>query len=251
MVLPLRRGRSAPNDRGYREAVRALIVQHEPDGPAGLVGEHLRRRGYELAVLPVLREGSTASDAPFPDAAAYDLVVPLGSKHSVYDRATVGTWIERELAMLDGAVVAGVPVLGICFGAQALTAALGGQVERSPEREIGWVEPELAEGAPEVLAGPWFTWHEDRCVLPPAAVELARSRTAVQAFRAGRCVGVQFHPEVTADVVRAWVESCPPGYLAERGVVPRELAGSFASRGGGAAERTARLVDWFVDEVAG
>ena len=89
----------------------ALIIQHGENGPAGLVADRLEHHGYELHTwFPgTLGNGNT------PDATGFDLVVPLGSAHSVYDIATVGSWIDGELdaawfarkgidtdAMLDG-----------------------------------------------------------------------------------------------------------------------------------------------------
>lgn len=234
---------------GNLGVMRALVIQHEHDGPAGLVGDHLRQRGYAVEVLQVLQAGSTASDVTFPDPTVYDIVVPLGSVHSVYDRAAIGTWIDRELDMLRAAHAADVPVFGICFGAQAMSAALGGSVERAPEHEIGWFHYDLGPTFP-VPAGPWFTWHDDRCALPEGVDVLARNALCPQAFRAGRTVGVQFHPEVTADLVAGWTAKCPPEYFAQRSTTPHELLDGFERHGRTAAANAAVLFDWFLDEVA-
>lgn len=234
---------------GNLEAMRALVIQHEHDGPAGLVGDHLNERGYDVAVLQVMQAGSTTSDVTFPDPTAFDVVVPLGSVHSVYDDATIGSWIARELDMLRTAHAADVPVFGICFGAQAITAALGGSVERAPEHEIGWFHYDLHADFP-VPAGPWFTWHDDRCVLPDGAALLASNRVCPQAFRVGRSVGVQFHPEVTTELVNEWTAKCPPEYFARRATTAEELLDGFRRHGGTAATNATALFDWFLDEVA-
>ena len=73
----------------------------------------------------------------FPDPLSYDAIVPMGAAWSVYDRDRIGTWIEDELGFLRRAHGAGVPVLGICFGAQALAAALGGKVVRAEDPRWG------------------------------------------------------------------------------------------------------------------
>ncbi len=229
--------------------MRALIVQHEHDGPAGLVGEHLARRGHELVVHQVMRPGSTHSEEPFPDPTEFDVLVSLGSVHGVYERDRIGSWIDRELDVLRRAHDEEVPVLGICFGAQALTAALGGSVEPSPAPEIGWTRVEVVDGAP-VAAGPWFTWHGDRCLLPDGVDELARTELCTQVFRAGRSVGVQFHPEVTRELVEGWVAKCSPEYFATRGVTAEELLAGFEANGEEAARHAVELVDWFLDDVA-
>ncbi|MEZ5248856.1 MAG: type 1 glutamine amidotransferase [Ilumatobacteraceae bacterium] len=232
--------------------MRALVVQHEHAGPAGLRGEHLRARGYEVVDHLVMHPGSTESHHPFPDPTAFDLVVPLGSVHGVYERDVIGTWIDREIAMLRTAHGAGVPVFGICFGAQAMCAALGGQVEKAPGYEVGWYAYDT--DVPEVIAaGPWFTWHGDRCLLPDgdeAPDVLARNSLCTQAYRRGRSVGVQFHPEATPELVGAWVAKCPPGYFASHATTADAVLGGFATEGDALRARAITLFEWFLDEVA-
>jgi GMP synthase-like glutamine amidotransferase len=105
--------------------------------------------------------------------------------------------------LLSRAVEEDVPVLGLCFGGQALAVALGGSVERAPTPELGWTEIETDE--PELIAsGPWLQWHYDRFTTPPGATEIARTAHAAQAFRHGRHLGVQFHPESTVEIVAQW-----------------------------------------------
>lgn len=229
--------------------MRALIVQHEPDGPAGLLDGHLRRRGFEIEVLQVMQPGSTLSDVAFPDPTGYDLVVPLGSVHGVYERHVIGSWIDRELEMLAIAHAAGVPLFGICFGAQAITAALGGEVEKAPRHEVGWYEVETDVPA-GIAAGPWFTWHGDRCILPACLTELARTDLCPQAFRAGHTAAVQFHPEVTRELVTGWAAKCSVEYFSSKGVSAEELLAGFDVHGDRAAANAGTLFDWFLEEVA-
>ena len=97
-------------------------------------------------------------------------------------------------------------MLGLCFGGQALAAALGGDVETAPEPELGWTEIETDE--PELVPpGPWLEWHYERFTTPPGATEIARTGAASQAFRHGRHLGVQFHPESTVEIVEHWAAS--------------------------------------------
>jgi|JI10StandDraft_1071094.scaffolds.fasta_scaffold353064_2 GMP synthase-like glutamine amidotransferase len=228
--------------------MRALIVQHEPDGPPGLLGAHLVDRGYDVDVLQIMQPGSTFSDVAFPDPRSYDLVAPMGAVAGVYDHDLIGSWVHREIEMLQVALDAGVPLFGICFGAQAITMALGGHVELSPSYEIGWYTYDLQHS--HVAAGPWFTWHGDRCLLPPHATELARTADCTQLFRCGRAAGVQFHPEVTQEVVTGWVAKCPPEYFADRGTSAAELLAGFDRHGAQAAAQASTLFDWFLDDVA-
>jgi GMP synthase-like glutamine amidotransferase len=234
--------------RGYGGAVRALVIQHEPDGPAGHAGTRLQHHGYDLDVVRVLDGTSAESQVPFPDPTAYDLLLPLGSVHSVYDHGRIGSWIHRELDALRLAHESGVPVLGICFGCQSLAAALGGSVEAAPAPEIGWVT--IDSDHPAITAGPWLAWHVDRVVLPEGASELARTDLCTQAWRLDRNVAVQFHPEVDADLLDRWVANAGSDYFPTKGVDPDTLLDGARLHGDRAREDCYALVDWFVEEVA-
>ncbi|MGZ8634593.1 MAG: type 1 glutamine amidotransferase [Solirubrobacteraceae bacterium] len=136
----------------------------------------------------------------WPDPRAARAIVALGSDRSVH--ASTDPWIAAELQFLREAHGAGIPVLGICFGGQALAAALGGTVRRAAATEIGWIDVDGDDG----YAGRWFTWHEDVFDLPPGATELARAASGPQAFAVGASVGLQFHPEVTPAIVVDWLD---------------------------------------------
>ena len=225
---------------------RALIIQHEPNGPSGLVGERLEHHGYELDTWLV----SAAANGNAPAATDFDVVVPLGSARSVYDHAEVGSWIDGELDLLRAADANAVPVFGICFGAQALCTALGGVVERSPAYEAGWVEVDTDDAA-VVPSGPWFTWHGDRCILPAEVSVLARNEIAVQAFRHGTSTGVQFHPEVTTDMVEGWMAELGPEWFARKGIDADAMLDGFSRHGDTARVNLQRMLDRFLDDTTG
>ena len=130
-------------------------------------------------------------------------------------------WLAPVRSLLACATAGGRPVLGICLGAQLLAAACGGLVEPSTSGgELGLCTIDLNEQSRvDALFGgldsPALTvqWHVDEITrLPPRAVLLASSpRCAVQAFRIGTCAwGVQFHPEVSASVLRSWASAAAP-----------------------------------------
>jgi GMP synthase-like glutamine amidotransferase len=223
----------------------ALIIQHELNGSAGLVADRLEHHGYRLQPWLV----SAAGNGTTPDATDFDLVVPLGSEDSVYDIATVGSWIERELDVLRAAHRNGIPVFGICFGAQSLCAALGGVVEQSPEYELGWVEVDTDDDS-VVPGGPWFTWHGDRCILPEDVVVLARNHVATQAFRHGNSTAVQFHPEVTPDIVRGWVADLDAAWFTRKGIDPDAMLDGFNRHRDTALVNLHRMLDRFLDDTA-
>lgn len=198
------------------------MIDHDSESPAGRVGARLESLGYTLDVAVATSNPDDPRPAGgLPGIEGYDLVVPCGAVWSVYDPACAG-WVEPELALLRAAHQRGVPVLGLCFGGQVLAAALGGTVEKAPGEEIGWFE--VASDEPELIApGPWLQWHHDRFTLPPGAVELARSDLCSQAFRIGRSLGLQFHPEIDEAMIETWVGGCEPGYLARYAIDPEAL----------------------------
>ena len=172
-----------------------LVLQTQADAPPGLLAPWAESRALELAVVRV----DEVSALPAP--ADHDFAIALGSSASV---VTPGhEWVARVIEWLRAADAADIPVLGICFGAQALAAALGARVYRLPAPEIGWIEVETLD-ADHVPAGPWVAWHEDGFELPPLAYELARNAYGVQAFCHRRHLAVQFHPEATAEIAIGW-----------------------------------------------
>jgi GMP synthase-like glutamine amidotransferase len=202
------------------------VVEQQADAPAGLVGEWATARGARIDVVrpPELDE--------WPDLRTVDGVVALGSDRSVH--ASADPWIAPQLEFLRAAHEARVPVLGICFGGQALAAARGGMVTAAPRTEIGWIDVDGDDG----YGGSWFTWHEDAFTVPPGATELARAASGPQAFALGRSVGLQYHPEVTEAIVDGWLvtggDEVPD---------PEPLRRETARRARGARERAFALFD--------
>lgn len=212
--------------------MRVLFIQHQDDCPPGLIGEHLADLGAELDVVP-------ARSARLPNPSRYNLVVPLGSDDSAADEAV--PYLRAECRLLQEAVRSRVPVFGICFGAQLLCRVLGGRVRVMPLPEIGWFEPEPADG--ELIGrGPWLTWHLDALTPGPRSSVVARTGRAVQAFVHGPHVGVQFHPEATVDSIAIWAEHYRDT-LARVDLDPAEVVAAARSRASIAASSAHTLTD--------
>jgi len=213
--------------------VRVLILEHQADAPACLLGEWARARGHDVEVVDPGRVQA------WPEPADADAIVSLGSEHSALD--TQRRWIRDEIEFLAAAHAASVPVLGICFGGQALSAALGGNVSRAPRAEVTWRAIETNDSE-LITAGPWPFWHEDRFDLPPGARLLAGSETEVVAFADGGSVGLQFHPEADAAVVQGWVDG-GRDKLRAYGVDQAELEREIDQHGPAARELAFDLFD--------
>ena len=202
--------------------MRVAVIRFHEEDSAGFIGAAFEARGAELSVCLFPKEG------PLPALDGIDHIVVLGAVWSVYDDSPDRAWIAEVLAWLRQADEAGVPVLGICFGGQALAAAFGGRVEAAPRKEIGWSVVDSYD--PEVIPpGPWLEFHQDRFFPPRQARVLATSEVGVQAAVLGRHLAVQFHPEPDGALLRAWLDMGGREEAERHGVdADRFLAQTFA-----------------------
>jgi GMP synthase-like glutamine amidotransferase len=215
--------------------MRVVVIRHHEEDSAGFIGDAFEARGAELSTHLFPQDG------PLPEVASVAHIVMLGSTSSVYDAGEARAWIEQDLAWLRRADAAGVPVLGICFGAQLLAAAFGGAVEPAGGQEIGWVTIDSTD--PELIPpGPWLEFHHDRCLPPPGATVLARNALGVQAFRVGRHLAVQFHPEVDGEQFKLWLESGGRTEIEEAGLDPDRILAQTVAEEPAARARVDRLV---------
>jgi len=186
--------------------MRILAVLHPGGGHSGLLGEQAAAAGHEL----VEWTPGAGMDAPGP-LADFDALAVFGGGMNVVDEDRL-PWLAGEVEHLRDALADGMPVLGVCLGAQLLARAAGAEVRRAARPEIGWLpvwrepasegDPVLGELPERFLA---YQWHSYAFDLPAGAIALARSEVCVQAFvLGGSAWGVQFHPEVTPDIVAGW-----------------------------------------------
>ena len=178
--------------------MKALILQHEEPTPPGYLAEWLEQQGADVDVLRIDLEEE------MPDPREYDMIASLGSEFAAFDDTK--PFIPREAKLLRDALDADVPILGLCFGGQLLARVAGGKSFRSDHAEIGWAPVETRD--PDLIpAGPWFNWHFDSFTLPPGAELIAETEAGPQAYRIKRSLGLQFHPEVTPQIMDSWVKA--------------------------------------------
>jgi GMP synthase-like glutamine amidotransferase len=184
---------------------RVLAFRHVPFEGLGRIEAVLTACGFEIDYADLY-----APRAVRVEPAAYHALIFMGGPMSVNDDLP---YLRREEGFIRDAIERGVPVFGVCLGAQLIVHALGAPVGRSPVKEIGWFEIEFTAAAQQdrLFAGlggreTVFHWHGETFDLPAGAVLLASSeRCRNQAFRLGSTVyGLQFHPEVTPEMIADW-----------------------------------------------
>lgn len=183
-----------------------FIISHVTCEHPGYLCEFLDKQniGYER----ILVEYGQAIPEEIDDVAG---LVFLGSPISVNDPIP---WIADEIALIKLAIEAGIPILGICFGAQLIAEALGTAVYPASGMQIGWHQITLNDRA-QVVFGEGvlpnsfeaFEWHGDTFAIPHGAVPLFKSDCIKnQGFIYKNCLAVQFHPEISETMVHEWLE---------------------------------------------
>ena len=221
--------------------LRALILQHEDPTPPGHVIEWLASHDARVETFRIDLEDRDV------DPTDYDLIVSLGSEFAAFDDTK--PFVTREARLMGAAVENDVPVLGLCFGGQMLARVLGGEVFRGTVSEIGWL-PVRSKDPDLVPEGPWFQWHFDSFTVPPGATAIAESDVGPQAFVAGRSLGLQFHPEVTTEIMDDWVREYRHE-LDGDGVDPDSLLEETNRRATESRRMALQLFERFLNDVAG
>ena len=166
----------------------AILAHREEANDLALIGAWLDARGWDY--VRIWREDSPT----WPDV---DLMIVLGSLSSVAT-GHCAPWADHEIAQIRTWVDAGRPYFGVCFGAQALAAALSGSVERMPQFFRAVTPVPWSEGSER---GPWVVWHEDAITSVGSAEVLGSLPHAILAFRHGSAWGVQAHVELDGAAV--------------------------------------------------
>ncbi len=188
------------------ERRKVLILLHaESEGP-GTLGTFLEARAAQVQILRLFA-GEKIRRKPEELAAA----VSMGGPMNVYEEDRY-PFLREETQFLQRAVAAGLPVLGVCLGAQMIAKACGARVRKSPQKEVGWFEVSLTRagrldpllaGLPETF---WvLQWHEDMFEVPEGGRLLASAAGCPhQAFRCRNAYGLQFHVEATREMLSEW-----------------------------------------------
>jgi GMP synthase-like glutamine amidotransferase len=185
--------------------MRYHALQHVSFESPGLLVGAVREKGHSLEVTALF------SNAPLPQTADFDALIIMGGPMSIHDEA-IYPWLRAEKELIAAAIREGKKVLGICLGAQLIAAVCGARVYQNTQKEIGFWPVEWTEAAGKVFPGHpptiFFHWHGETFDLPAGAELLASTKACMnQAFLLGdRVLGIQFHPEVTPEILRTLIE---------------------------------------------
>ncbi len=183
---------------------KVVVLQHAECEKPGLIAQALESRGYALETI------LTPAGEPVPtDLSQAQGLVIMGGPMGVYEHDRY-PFLRDEMRLIERALCESKPILGVCLGSQLLAAALGAEVRKGRQKEIGWHSVIWAASAfedalfkdldPEFMA---YHWHGDVFDAPKGAISLASSKlTACQAFRYGaNAYGFLFHMEIVPEIL--------------------------------------------------
>ncbi|HEY5791807.1 MAG TPA: type 1 glutamine amidotransferase [Chthoniobacterales bacterium] len=190
--------------------MRVHVFQHVPhEGPAA-IGAWASARGHSVATTHLF------AGEPLPSLEDFEMLVVMGGPMNIYQYRD-HPWLKPERRFLEKAISAGKKLAGACLGSQLLADALGARVTQNAQVEIGWHPIRFSAEArrrfpalPESQLA--LHWHGDTFELPEGAIRLAESDACAEQgyWYDDRVLGLQFHPEITPEVLKIWCEVDAP-----------------------------------------
>ena len=216
--------------------MKVTIIQNiTVEGP-GTIEHYLQEENIAYSIVDI------GKGDPIPGPDEFTHIVIMGGPMAVYEIDRY-PHLRKEAALIGGAIRSKRPVLGVCLGAQMLAHVLGARVYPGARKEIGWYDVTLtSEGMKDDVMGclavdskktaKVFQWHGDTFDLPAGAVQLASSHLyRNQAFRySDRVYALQFHIEVTPNIVLNWLKSEKEIDLSSIDAESNAIYGSYRKR---------------------
>jgi len=176
-----------------------LVMEHFDFTCLGHLGEYLDSKSLKYDSVKY----SDVDDDFLSRHQGSEALILLGSPDSVNDNAK--PWVARVRRLAQEHIQAGKPAFGICFGAQMLASALGGEVARLDESRVGFMQ--LGRADMEPYSGNWMCFHEEY-ILPHQALDpFFVDMDTIYAFRKDNIIGLQFHPEMDDETIKRIIEN--------------------------------------------
>lgn len=179
-----------------------LVIQNTRLEGAGVLKKLLLDDGFTLDVIDAQSQNVPQRQ--------YSMGIILGGPQGAND---LHTYLRREIQIIQDYVKNEIPLLGICLGSQLIAKAFGAKVYRGPKKEIGFYDNLRVVTQTKLFSGfdnPFtvFHWHGDTFDLPQNAIRLVSSTDfSNQAIQIGSAVGLQFHLEVDANMIKSWLDN--------------------------------------------
>ena len=223
---------------------KVLVVKHSC-GSSGRLAERLDRFGVEW------EEINTADGATLPPVEDLGALVIMGGVMGAYETEE-HPYLLEEMDLARQAEDRQIPVLGICLGAQLLSAALGGRAYLAERPEVGAISVQLTEAGrrhpvvSKVDGRRVFSMHQDTFDAPPGSELLGYSDRFPQAFERGSVLGIQFHPETHNAEANEWANHGARQMLERAGKTPQGFAAELGEAEGELIEGAHQLFDAWI-----
>ncbi len=206
-----------------------LMLKHIAIEGGGTIEEYLLSKGDKIDRRE-LQDG-----APVPSKLDYDVILILGGPMNVYEEDKY-PFLKDEDKLIKEAIKKEIPTLGICLGAQLIAKAAGARVTKNivkqiHQKEIGWYKVNLTdEGKNDPMfkglgeSFDVFQWHGDTFGISENGNLLATAELCTnQALRVGKNMyGLQFHLEVTEDMIYKWIDTYDEELTSLKGIIDVE-----------------------------
>jgi GMP synthase (glutamine-hydrolysing) len=238
---------------------KILVIQHNDDDNLNDLAAPFLEAGLEI-----VQWHAEKTPAPVSSLEGFSGLVSLGAFAGVEDEAAT-SWMPFERSLIESALAAEMPVLGLCFGSQLLASVAGAEVGKSGSPEVGWYEVEMTEAAaedplmsvlgpqPEVIQYHYdtFNWPASPGSSDHEVTILGTANGMNQAFRVGKNAwGTQFHIEMNLPTMLGWIASYPRAFE-KAGNVPAEQVELTRQNWRLHQERSVALGRAFAEQVLG
>jgi len=181
------------------------IICHANCEPPGYLCTYFDKRNIPYEKFNIIKNKISEIDLNATSGLAF-----MGGPYSVNDNLP---WLDDEIKLIQTIIEKGLPLMGVCFGAQLISKILGAKINTASNMETGWHQitvdtSSLTTEAPLILDDSFeaFEWHEDTFTIPDGASPIFLGHNLQnQGYIFGKILIMQFHLEMTEHMVNEWL----------------------------------------------